>query len=296
MKDLGPQLSPGAPERLPRGWPLAEASHTAAIAPYRWHVAALGDGPDLLMLHGAGASAHSWGGLAPRLAEDHRVLAPDLPGHGITRARGMRAGLGAMRQDLMALLAGIGAVPQVLLGHSAGGALALALAQHLEPKPRAVIILNGALESFQGLAGVMFPVMARMLALNPFAAPFLARSARNPGAVDRVISSTGSTLSPEGLRHYTHLIGDRRHVSGTLAMMAAWSLTELSRALPQIDLPVLFLHGAQDAAVPVDVSRRAAARMPRAELLVLDGLGHLTHEEAPERVATHIRAFLDQQT
>ena len=291
MLDQDTQLVSGPPEPLPDDWPLHTDSHTAAIAPYRWHLAMLGSGPDMLLLHGAGASAHSWGRLAPLLTQSHRILAPDLPGHGLTRARGMRAGLEPMTQDLQALLQGLGAQPEVIVGHSAGGALALSLALRLEPRPR-VVVLNGALENFQGLAGVMFPVMARMLALNPLAAPFLARSAGNPGAVERVISATGTQLPPEELRHYRRLIGDRRHVSGTLAMMAAWSLTALSARLPEIDLPVLFLHGSGDEAVHPDVARRAHARMPDATLDVIDGLGHLIHEEAPDEIAARIRAFI----
>ena len=291
MLDQDTQLAPGPPEPLPADWPLRADSHTAAIAPYRWHLALRGDGPDMLLLHGAGASAHSWGGLAPMLAETHRILAPDLPGHGLTRARGMRAGLAPMTQDLQALLQGLGARPSVIVGHSAGAALALSLALRLEPQPR-VVVLNGALENFQGLAGVMFPIMARMLALNPLAAPFLARSAGNPGAVERVIGATGTRLPPSELRHYRRLIGDRRHVSGTLAMMAAWSLTQLARQLPQIDLPVLFLHGAQDEAVHPDVARRACDRMPNASLDVIEGLGHLIHEEAPAEIAARICGFI----
>lgn len=282
----------GPPEPLPPDWPLADVSHTVSISPYRWHLADLGHGPGMLLLHGAGASAHSWGGLAPILADRHHILAPDLPGHGLTRARGMRAGLPAMTTDIGAFLQGLGAAPEVILGHSAGGALALSLALHLERKPRAVIVLNGALENFQGLAGVMFPIMARMLALNPLAAPLLAHSAGNPGAVERVIATTGTILSPEGLEHYRRLIRDRRHVSGTLAMMAAWSLTGLTRALPDIELPVLFLHGAKDEAVHPDVARRAAAMMPNAQLEVIEGLGHLIHEEAPAAIADRVKDFL----
>lgn len=287
-------LRHGPPEPLPLDWPLAFASHTAHVAPYRWHLCCFGQGPEMLMLHGAGASAHSWGKLAPKLADRFAVTAPDLPGHGLTRARGMRAGLPAMTEDVQALLAGIGKMPEVILGHSAGAALALSLAGRLNPAPKAVIVLNGALENFQGMAGVMFPVMARMLALNPFAAPFLSRSAGNQGAVERVIAATGAKLDAQGISHYRQLISDRRHVAGTLAMMAAWSLGALSRKLSQIDIPVLFLHGAQDEAVRPDVAARAAEIMPRARLEVLEGLGHLIHEEAPEDVAARILYFLDQ--
>ena len=48
----------------------------------------MGDGPDLLLLHGSGAATHSWRDLAPLLARDFRVIAPDLPGHGFTETPG----------------------------------------------------------------------------------------------------------------------------------------------------------------------------------------------------------------
>ncbi|MEM1272508.1 MAG: alpha/beta fold hydrolase BchO [Pseudomonadota bacterium] len=285
-------MTPGAPEDLPPQWPLAEFSQTAKIMPYRWHLADLGEGDEVLLLHGAGASAHSWGDLARILARSYRVLAPDLPGHGLTRARGMRAGLADMTTDLAALMAGIGSQPKVIIGHSAGGALALSLSQKLTTPPSAVIVLNGALEDFQGLAGFLFPLMARFLALNPLAAPFLARSAVNPAAIERLIRGTGSEISQDGLDRYRRLISDRRHVAGTLAMMASWSLAPLSRELPHIAVPVLFLHGEKDEAVAPDVAMRAAATIPNARIEVLDGLGHLIHEEAPSRIADRISAFL----
>ncbi|MBF9029281.1 alpha/beta fold hydrolase [Rhodobacterales bacterium HKCCE3408] len=282
-------MIPGPPEPLPPGWPLARMSFTAAVAPYRWHLAVAGKGPDVALIHGAGASAHSWRHLLPVLAEDHRVIAPDLPGHGKTRARGMRSGLEPMAADLAALFEGIEAKPRLLVGHSAGGALALSLAGRL--KPEGIVVLNGALENFRGPAGFLFPAIAKMLSINPFAAPLLARSATNPGAVERVIGATGARIDAEGLENYRHLIADRAHVAGTLAMMASWSLNGLTRDLPHIDTPVLFLHGSEDQAVSPDVSRRAAAMMPNAEIEVIPGVGHLLQEEAPAVVAERIRAF-----
>ena len=51
-----------------------------ACPPHRWHVQVLGEGPTVLLLHGAGGATHSWRGLAPLLATDHRVVMLDLPG------------------------------------------------------------------------------------------------------------------------------------------------------------------------------------------------------------------------
>lgn len=286
-------MIPGAPGALPPDWPLAAMSHTAKVAPYRWHLAAGGVGHDMLLLHGAGASAHSWGALVPHLHRRFRVLAPDLPGHGLTRAQGLRSALPAMTQDLAALIKGIGAAPRVIIGHSAGGALALSLAAALPRPPRAVVVLNGAVENFRGAAGVLFPAMARALTLNPFVAPVVSQTGAGPGVVERLIAGTGAKLPASAIGPYQYLIRDRRHVAGTLAMMSSWSLSGLQSLLPKIEVPTLFLHGAKDRAVDADVPHRAAKAMPAAEVEVLSGLGHLVHEEAPKRVAERIMAFLE---
>jgi len=275
-------------------WPHAAHSRFVASRPHRWHLQEMGDtGPCLLLLHGAGGATHSWRGLMPDLARDHRVVALDLPGQGFSVA-GSRARLGidGMAEDIAALLVQEGIAPDVLVGHSAGGALALRMAQ--SRPPRAVVTINGALGKFRGMAGWLFPAMAKLLSLNPLSAALFARTAGGGGA-RRLIGSTGSTLEDEGLALYQALISDRAHVDGTLAMMAQWQLDPLLRALPQIDMPVLLLTGGRDATVPPSVSELAARALPRAERADLPALGHLVHEEAPEQVAALIRAFLARQ-
>ena len=71
----------------------------------RWRALTAGSGPPLLLLHGAGASADSFLNLIPLLANDWRILAPDLPGHGGTRsASPNRAGLASMAEDIAELV------------------------------------------------------------------------------------------------------------------------------------------------------------------------------------------------
>ncbi len=75
-------------------------------------------------------------------------------------------------------------------------------------------------------------------------------------------------------------------------MMARWSLDALLEDLPEIDADVLFLTGGMDTAVPPDVAKRAAKRLPNATVHQFEDLGHLAHEEDPERILAEIRAFL----
>ena len=247
-------------------------------------------GPWVVLLHGAGGASHSWRGLMPDLARDHSVLALDLPGQGFSSA-GTRARLGidGMAEDIASLLAQEGIVPDALIGHSAGGALALRMAQ--ARPPRAVVTINGALGKFRGMAGWLFPAMAKLLSLNPLSAAFFARTA-GKGSARRLIASTGSRLDEEGLALYQALIADRGHVDGTLAMMAQWNLDPLLSGLGGIRTPVLLITGGRDATVPPAVSDRAARALPCAERADLPDLGHLAHEESPAEIAALIRPFL----
>jgi len=260
------------------------------VAPHRWHLQETGTGPAVLLLHGAGASTHSWRALIPALAAHHRVVALDLPGQGFTRmGTKSRSGLDAMARDIAALCRAQGIAPTAIVGHSAGAALALELAGRFDPVP-AVIGINAALDRFEGVAGWLFPVLARLLALNPFSALALTLGGDPLARARRLIESTGSTLDAEGYALYARLLSDRAHVDGTLRMMAQWDVSGLSARLPGIGARTLFVVGKADTAVPPAVSERAARAMPWADLVHLPGLGHLAHEEDP---ATVVRLVLE---
>ncbi|MBC6438566.1 MAG: alpha/beta fold hydrolase [Rhodobacteraceae bacterium] len=277
---------------LPRDWPLVEHSRIVPVAPHRWHVQMAGQGPDVLLLHGAGASTHSWRHMVPDLTMQYRVTVIDLPGHGFTRlgVRG-RSSLVTVARDIAVLLKMLSVSPRLIVGHSAGAAVALQLTYSGAVQPRGLVAVNGALEDFKGPAGWLFPMMAKALVLNPFTGIFLSRSGASMSSVRNLISSTGSTLPPEGLAFYQRLISDRRHIDGTLAMMANWSLSALNRALPEITTPALFLHGTRDRAVPHSVAARAAAAMPSGIVTLLPDVGHLAHEEVPEQVMNAVQDF-----
>ncbi|MGY6536271.1 MAG: alpha/beta fold hydrolase BchO [Pararhodobacter sp.] len=279
------------PDRLPRDWPLRAASRRILCKPHDWHVQITGEGPDVLLLHGAGASAHSWAGLRPHLP-GYRLIAPDLPGQGFTRAGRRRFGLDAMADDLVALCQDQNWRPGAIVGHSAGAAIALRLAEIMPLRPACVIGINAALGPFDGFAGWLFPKLARAMTLSPFMAHLVTRYARQPMRVERVIAATGSTLPAADLIRYRALFTMPAHVEATLGMMADWRLEPLLERLPQIALPVRLIAGAGDVAVPATVSHRASGWLPAGEYVALSGLGHLAHEEAPQTVAPEVLDFL----
>lgn len=273
------------------GWPNRDLSRLTLCRPHRWHIQEAGTGPTLLLIHGAGGATQSFRGLFPLLTPTHRVIAVDLPGQGFTQlgAR-QRCGLDFMSEDLLTLIRQEGWKPDAVIGHSAGAAIALRLWE-LGHVPRSRIFgLNAALGKFKGVAGWLFPMMAKLLALNPFTANLVAGSVTR-STVERLIDGTGSRLDDTGIALYQRLASDRGHVDGTLAMMSQWQLDGLLSRLGRIDCPVTLITGSNDAAVPPQTSRDAARRLPRADLVELDGLGHLAHEEDPDRVA---RIILDR--
>jgi magnesium chelatase accessory protein len=116
------------------------------------------------------------------------------------------------------------------------------------------------------MAGWLFPMMAKLLSMNPFVPLLFSRMAASEKRIGELLASTGSRLDAEGVALYHRLASDRGHVDGTLAMMAQWDVEMLAERLPFIDTPCLFLVGEDDGTVPPRVAREAAARMPRAEV------------------------------
>lgn len=276
---------------IPPDWPNRAASRHVFCAPHLWHVQELGSGPTLLLIHGAGGASHSWRGLVPLLADHYRLVIIDLPGQGFTRLGARhRCGLDAMAEDLARLMAHEGWKPAAYIGHSAGAAIALRLAE-VAP-PRAVIGLNAALGQFEGVAGWLFPVMAKLLAAAPFVAQIFSRIAGNPAKVTSLLASTGSTIDAAGQALYLALLRMPSHVDATLAMMAQWTLDGLMARLPQQSTPCLLITATNDHAVPPAKSAQAAQRMPNARWQDVPGFGHLLHEEAPQIVAPLILDFL----
>jgi magnesium chelatase accessory protein len=276
-----------------RDWPHAERSRFVEGAGRRWFVqqwpAPSAAAPRLLLLHGTGASTHSWRGLAPLLAARAGVTAIDLPGHGFSdAASGDGATLDGMARDVAALLRAIGLAPSALIGHSAGAAVAVRMARERPDAVQAVIGLNAALLPLRGLAGQLFSPMARLLAANRLVPRLFAMRAAAPVRVRRLLAGTGSTLDDAGVALYGRLVADPAHVAGALAMMAHWDLHAVARALPGLRTPLHLLVGERDRTVPPADAERVRVLLPTATVQRLQGLGHLAHEEDPQQVCARL--------
>ncbi len=291
-------------ERDGADWPHRERSRFVDAAGLRWHVQhwPARDGvpahsptqaPTVLLLHGTGAATHSWRSLAPLLTDHAEVIAIDLPGHGFTTAptpaqRSTLFSLPGMAAAVAALLQALQRPPTLLVGHSAGAAVALQMVLATPLRPRAVVGLNAALLPMGGPLWPLLSSSAKWIAGSGWVSHSLARRAQQPVVVQRLLDSTGSRLDERGTALYTRLVRSPTHVASTLAMMANWNLQPLLARLPSLQTPVQLVVAEADRTVPPWQARHVWQKLPaavREPLVSLPGLGHLAHEEAPARVA-----------
>ncbi|MFL0670045.1 MAG: alpha/beta fold hydrolase BchO [Erythrobacter sp.] len=278
-------------------WPHRKASAFVTSGGARWHIQRMGPQHEgaapLLLIHGTGASVHSWRDVMPLLAQSHDVIAVDLPRHAFTTGHAPDAlSLPRMAGELARLLQTLDVTPAGIIGHSAGAALALQLAlDHGYTGP--IIGLNAALRPFPGIGAQLFPAVAKLFLVNPLVPRIFSGSLMRAGETERFLKkSTGSTIDAAGMACYSALFRNPAHAKGALAMMANWDLPGLKARMGRVSNPVLLVHSDRDAAIPLDWTREASAWLKTARLEVLPGLGHLAHEEAPEQAAALIREFL----
>lgn len=275
-------------------WPNRETSRMIRSSGLRWHVQVAGSGPDLLLLHGAGGSTHSWASLLEPLSREFRVIAPDLPGHAFTSPLPPhRTGLNEVATAVTDLLDAAGASPTGIVTHSAGAAVAVYLIQEGALRPRAWAGLAPSL--VRPSRGVLPPVIQDLLA-PVFRSTGLASVAAAFGSrgriTDALLQSTGSRVPPASRAIYRRLVANPAHVASVLRLMAAWDPDPVSRRLSSVQVPGLILAGEADRWIPPRDIRAALDALPRVESHLLSGLGHLLHEEAPGPVLSLLLPFL----
>lgn len=282
-------------ERVPPDWPHRAHSRSLRVGTLDWHVQCLGRGPTLLLLHGSGASAHSWAGMLPMLARHATVVAPDLPGHGYTEGASLDSlSLPMVAQALQALLVALGLpAPSLVVGHSAGAALGLrwAMSQALQP-PDALLGFNPSLIAPPAVYTRLLGPLITPLATSGPVASLLARWSARSGMVGRLLDSTGSRLAAPQRAHYVQLFSRPSHVRGAMGFMAAADLDAVLAAAAGLRTGCHFVLGERDAWVPERPLRRIIQRaLPGAEVETWAG-GHLLHEVEPERAAAWVLRHL----
>jgi len=260
-------------------WPNREASRFVEAAGMRWHVQVTGSGPALLLLHGTGASSHSWRDVIPKLAPHFTVVAPDLPGHAFTNpATRESLSLPGMAAAVAMLLRALNVSPVRAVGHSAGAAVLVRMAVERLFAPQDLVSFNGAFFPVGGVAGQFFSPLAKAFAGAGLVQKLFARMADRK-AVERLLADTGSHIDAVGISLYQRLFSNESHVAGALGMMAAWDLHWIGQDLRNLPVPLCLVRASNDRTIKPAEAEKAAKLVPHATLLDMKGLGHLAHEE-----------------
>ncbi|MEM9344560.1 MAG: alpha/beta hydrolase [Pseudomonadota bacterium] len=265
----------------------------------RVHYVEAGEGPPLILLHGAGGSTRDFSfDLIARLARDFRVIAFDRPGLGYSdRLHGMDSVFSleaespqAQAAHLAAAARQLGVERPIVVGHSFGGAIAYAWALDHDP---------AALVSFAGVAnpwpGKLYPIYrVHDTALSGAVLPVLI-AAWTPNA--RIESGISGTFAPQSMPDgYDTHIGVSMSVRPDIfrtnirQVNALYPhIVQMSARYDELTLPIEILHGTADLSVPLRVhSGPFADRIASANLTVLDGVGHMPHHVDPDAAVAAI--------
>lgn len=252
-------------------------------------------GTPVVLVHGGGPdnAAISWFEVFGELARSRPVLAPDLPGFGYTDGVPVDGSPGAMA-DLAVAVAGPG--PAVWIGVSMGGDVVLQVAlRHPGAVAGLVLVAPGGLAAHAGHR-VLHP-LAWLAGRLPDAVllPALRLANRFTGVAVRAMVYDPASVPPVVREEMVR--ESRRARPGYLrynqATVGPWRMrNDLSDRVGEIGVPALFVHGREDGLVDPRDSVRAAAAMPDARAVLLDGCGHWVQIEAREEFLAEVEAFL----
>ncbi len=251
-----------------------------------------GEGPPLILVHGLGGAAANWTELAPLLVPNHRLLVPDLPGHGGSEALPAVSGLEPFADRVAALAAREGMLPAPVVGHSLGGAVVLRLALRHPDDVSAVVLAAAAGLSLGSIWGRQLQSVFSTVRPGRLAARWRGLVSRSL-LLRRFVFGFVSVADPGSLTNEA--------VEGFLAAQllhtdvdSAWQALRADdprQELEAVRCPVLVIWGSEDVQLPLDDAFEYARRL-RAQLRVIPGCGHLLIGERPDACAHAIDDFL----
>ncbi len=267
---------------------LAARADLRVIDGVRLHVRDTGprEAPVLLLLHGLGASLHTWEPWAQALAPTYRVVRFDFPGHGLSAADEDYSDPRTLRL-VAALLDALGVSKVTVVGNSMGGRIAWRFAATYPAHVEKLVLLAPDGFASPGFAynepaevpavlGVMRWVLPRPM-LEANLAPAYADRAH---LADTIVTRYHDLMLAPGNR------------TAMLTRLRQTILTDPVPLLRTITAPTLLVWGEQDRMIPVSNAQDYLDVIPQARLVTLPALGHLPFEEAPARALIPVRAFL----
>lgn len=263
----------------------------------RVHAEVFGRGPDLVLIHGASGNTRDWTfDIVARLQDRFRVIVFDRPGLGWSDDLGL-AGLSPIVQAevLRTAAAELGASKPIVLGHSYGGAVAMAWALSAPNAAAALVLAAGATMPWHGGLGPWYAITSSRIG-GATVIPLITALAPLRSVETAIESIFTPDPVPSGYGHYVGaaLTLRRRSMRTNARQVDAlkpWIIW-MAQGYPGLNLPVEILHGTKDSIVPHLVHAEPLSRLlPDANLTLLPGAGHMPHHSRqPELIAAIDRA------
>jgi pimeloyl-ACP methyl ester carboxylesterase len=253
------------------------------------------NGRTLIFVHGFAASVHAWRPWIERLRSDHRLIAIDLPGHGLTEAPAdYRASLDSNAELVGKLADHVGVARFVLAGNSMGGAVSLVFAMKHPERLEGLVLVDAA--GWPGEEGEERGGPPGMFALfnNPLGRGIIKwfdpRMFATGGLKSAYLDET--LVTKDLVNRYGELALAPGHRDILLTQNSRSDALSSPASFAEIIVPTLVMSGEQDKLIPVDDSRAIAAAIPGAKLITYPDGGHVPMEQLPDESARDLQAFL----
>ena len=297
---IGPFLVPIPPLQgtLPPDQLADPNSQFITLKGIRVHYKQMGQGqPAMLLLHGFAASEFSWREVMQPLAKFGTVIAYDRLAFGLTERPLKWTGSNPYGADLQAdivfaMMDAKNAQQAILIGNSAGGAIATLAALRHPERVKALVLVDAAIYPGRSTSGIMdwllrTPQSQRL-------GPLFVRSIKDWGMdFGRSAWHDPSKITPDIWAGYLKPLKADNWDRGLWEFNQAPRAVGLSTRLNEIKQPVLVLTGDDDRIVPTENSVRLARELPNARLVVIPNCGHVPHEECPSEFMQAVTEFLN---
>jgi len=249
-----------------------------------------GTGPPLVLIHGGGATWHAWDRVMPMLEAEHAVFAPTLAGHagGAAIAAGSTVTVHSLASDVERQLDEAGIDRAHIAGNSLGGWIALELARR--GRARSVVALSpgGAWSKPSDMARALWSlrISYRMLGLLAGRIDWLIVRPRGRRMLLRQMMEHGERMTPTEVRD-----GLRATLEcpGLLPLLGTVMSGQLDPLPDPPGCPIRIAWGERDRLIPLErFAQPILQRVPRAELVVLPGVGHVPMGDDPQLVVRTI--------
>jgi pimeloyl-ACP methyl ester carboxylesterase len=262
---------------------------------------AAGEGPPVVLLHGAGDNALDWRWVMPALAASHRVYAPDLPGSPDSARPAADYSPAFFERFVTAFLNALDIGRATFVGNSLGGLIALQLALSEPERAGALVLVDSA-----GLGRAVNPAFTsvNVPGLGEAALPFW----RTPvGAYQRAWGRTALLFAhpPEWVPHewlaeQCRLALSPGYLEAHLTVLRALvdpagQREVLVDQLPLLKIPTLVVWGARDRVFPQSQAKEAVAQLPEGSLTLVPECRHMPHVECPDLFLAALDDFLGER-